>query len=77
MEQLRAQAPADGDVVMDWEFEGDESDEESKLRAETRKILELPELPFERDLRAGARPRRPLAGGLDRDGRVADAGAGA
>jgi aspartate-semialdehyde dehydrogenase len=30
---------------MDWEFEGDESDEESKLRAETRKILELPELP--------------------------------
>jgi aspartate-semialdehyde dehydrogenase len=46
MEQLRAQSPADGDVVMDWEFEGDDSDEESKLRAETRKILELPELPF-------------------------------
>jgi aspartate-semialdehyde dehydrogenase len=46
MEQLRAQAPTDGDVVMDWDFEGDESDEESKLRAETRKILELPELPF-------------------------------
>ncbi len=31
---------------MDWDFEGDESDEESKLRAETRKILELPDLPF-------------------------------
>jgi aspartate-semialdehyde dehydrogenase len=46
MEQLRAQAPSDGDVVMDWEFDGDDSDEESKLRAETRKILELPELPF-------------------------------
>ncbi len=46
MEALRAQAPADGDIVMDWEFEGDESDEESKLRAETRKILELPELPL-------------------------------
>ena len=46
MEQLRAQAPADGDIVMDWEFEGDDSDEESKLRAETRKILELPELPI-------------------------------
>ena len=29
---------------MDWAWEGDESDEESKLRAETRKILELPEL---------------------------------
>ncbi len=46
MEQLRAQAPADGDVVMDWELEGDESEEESKLRAETRKILVLPELPL-------------------------------
>jgi aspartate-semialdehyde dehydrogenase len=30
---------------MDWTFDGDESDEESKLRSETRKILELPELP--------------------------------
>jgi aspartate-semialdehyde dehydrogenase len=46
MDQLRSQAPAEGDVVMDWEFEGDESDEESKLRSETRKILELPDLPF-------------------------------
>ena len=31
---------------MDWSWEGDESDEEAKLRAETRKILELPELPM-------------------------------
>jgi len=46
MEELRAQAPAEGDVVMDWDFDGDDSDEESKLRAETRKILELPELPL-------------------------------
>jgi aspartate-semialdehyde dehydrogenase len=46
MDALRSQAPADGDVVMDWEFDGDDSDEESKLRAETRKILELPELPL-------------------------------
>ena len=46
MDRLRSQRPAEGNVVMDWEFEGDESDEESKLRAETRKILELPELPF-------------------------------
>jgi aspartate-semialdehyde dehydrogenase len=46
MDRLRSQPPAEGDVVMDWEFDGDESDEESKLRAETRKILELPELPF-------------------------------
>jgi len=30
---------------MDWSWEGDETDEESKLRAETRKIMELPDLP--------------------------------
>jgi aspartate-semialdehyde dehydrogenase len=46
MDRLRALPPAEGDVVMDWEFDGVESDEESKLRAETRKILELPDLPF-------------------------------
>jgi aspartate-semialdehyde dehydrogenase len=47
MDRLRAMAPAEGNVAMDdWEFEGDESDEELKLRAETRKILDLPELPF-------------------------------
>jgi aspartate-semialdehyde dehydrogenase len=31
---------------MDWEFDGVEFDEESKLRAETRKIMELPDLPI-------------------------------
>jgi len=46
MERLRAQQAADANVVMDWDFEGDESEEESKLRAETRKILELPDLPL-------------------------------
>jgi aspartate-semialdehyde dehydrogenase len=46
MDRLREQESADGNVVMDWDFEGDESDEESKLRAETRKILELPDLPL-------------------------------
>jgi aspartate-semialdehyde dehydrogenase len=47
MEALRAQEPAAGNVHMeDWTFEDDDSDEESKLRAETRKILELPDLPF-------------------------------
>jgi aspartate-semialdehyde dehydrogenase len=30
---------------MDWEFDGVEYDEEVKLREETRKILELPNLP--------------------------------
>jgi len=46
MKRLQEQTAADGDVVMDWDFDGEESDEESKLRAETRKILELPELPL-------------------------------
>jgi aspartate-semialdehyde dehydrogenase len=31
---------------MDWDFDGVEFDEEEKLREETRKILELPELPI-------------------------------
>jgi aspartate-semialdehyde dehydrogenase len=46
MEELRNHPPTEGNVDMDWELEGDEFDEESKLRAETRKILELPDLPF-------------------------------
>jgi aspartate-semialdehyde dehydrogenase len=46
MERLRAQVGAEGNVVGDWPLEGDEFDEEAKLRAEARKILELPELPF-------------------------------
>jgi aspartate-semialdehyde dehydrogenase len=46
MEQLRAMAPGDGDLAMDWSFDGEEFEEEAKLRAETRKILELPELPL-------------------------------
>jgi aspartate-semialdehyde dehydrogenase len=46
MDRLREQENAGGNVVMDWDFEGEESDEESKLRAETRKILELPDLPL-------------------------------
>jgi aspartate-semialdehyde dehydrogenase len=45
MERLRALAPAAGDLAMDWSFDGEEFDEEVKLREETRKILELPELP--------------------------------
>ncbi len=45
MEQLRDEPPAQHDLAMDWSWDGDETDEESKLRAETRKILELPELP--------------------------------
>jgi aspartate-semialdehyde dehydrogenase len=46
MKRLLDTAPADLSVTMDWPLEGDEFEEESKLRDETRKILELPDLPF-------------------------------
>jgi aspartate-semialdehyde dehydrogenase len=45
MEALRGQRAADADLAMDWDFDGVEFEEEAKLRAETRKILELPDLP--------------------------------
>jgi aspartate-semialdehyde dehydrogenase len=45
MERLRGEPPDSHDLRMDWDFDGEEFDEEAKLRAETRKILELPELP--------------------------------
>src|SRR6476620_7561775 len=46
MEELRATPSGDGNLAMDWDFDGEEFDEESKLREETRKILELPDLPI-------------------------------
>ena len=46
MEELRATPSGEGNLAMDWDFDGEEFDEESKLRDETRKILELPELPL-------------------------------
>ncbi len=47
IERLRAMEPMKADLAMDWELDGDEFSEEAKLRAETRKILELPELPLQ------------------------------
>jgi aspartate-semialdehyde dehydrogenase len=47
MDRLAHEAPAEHDLRMDWEFDGEEFDEESKLRAETRKIMELPDLPIQ------------------------------
>jgi aspartate-semialdehyde dehydrogenase len=46
MERLRSETPDQHDLRMDWDFDGVEFDEESKLRDETRKILELPDLPI-------------------------------
>lgn len=44
IERLRAVKPMEADLAMDWPLEGDEFDEEYKLREETRKILDLPGL---------------------------------
>ena len=46
MERLRAESPDEHDLRMDWDFNGVEFDEETKIREETRKILELPDLPI-------------------------------
>jgi aspartate-semialdehyde dehydrogenase len=47
IERLRAVKPMEADLALDWDLVGDEFDEEYKLRAETRKILGLPELPIQ------------------------------
>ena len=44
-ERLRGESPEHHDLRMDWPLEGVEFDEEVKIRTETRKILELPDLP--------------------------------
>lgn len=46
MERLRGEQVSEHDLRMDWSFDGVEFDEEAKIRAETRKILELPDLPI-------------------------------
>ena len=46
IEDLRGEGADDHLLRMDWEFDGTEFDEETKLREETRKILELPQLPI-------------------------------
>jgi aspartate-semialdehyde dehydrogenase len=46
MERLRTEPQEEHDLRMDWDFDGVEFDEETKLREETRKILELPDLPI-------------------------------
>ncbi|MFZ1879724.1 MAG: Asd/ArgC dimerization domain-containing protein [Gaiellaceae bacterium] len=47
MERLRTEPQGEHDLRMDWDFDGEEFDEEAKLRAETRKIMELPDLPVQ------------------------------
>ena len=47
MDRLANEDSSTHDLRMDWEFDGEEFDEESKLRAETQKIMELPDLPLQ------------------------------
>ena len=46
LQRLLDEPQAEHDLAMDWDYDGEEFEEESKLRDETRKILELPELPL-------------------------------
>jgi aspartate-semialdehyde dehydrogenase len=47
MEKLREQSVEEHDARGDWTFDGEEFEEETKIQEETRKILELPELPVQ------------------------------
>jgi aspartate-semialdehyde dehydrogenase len=46
METLRSEPVEEHNVGVDWSWEGDETEEESKIRAEAQKIMELPDLPI-------------------------------
>ena len=46
IERFRLERPDEHELQMDWAFDGVEFDEEVKLREETRKILDLPDLPI-------------------------------
>jgi aspartate-semialdehyde dehydrogenase len=47
MERLRNEPQEEHDLRMDWSFDGIEFEEEEKLRLETQKIMELPDLPIQ------------------------------
>ena len=47
IERLRAESVDEHDLRADWSFDGEEFEEETKMREELRKILELPELPMQ------------------------------
>jgi aspartate-semialdehyde dehydrogenase len=47
MERLRSEPQDEHDLRMDWSFDGVEFEEEEKLRLETQKIMELPDLPIQ------------------------------
>jgi aspartate-semialdehyde dehydrogenase len=46
LQQLLDEPQDEHDLSVDWEYDGEEFDEEMKIREEARKILELPGLPI-------------------------------
>jgi aspartate-semialdehyde dehydrogenase len=46
MEQLRSEPQDEHNLAMDWSWDGDETEEESKIRSEAQKILDLSQLPI-------------------------------
>ena len=46
MDALRREPVDEHNVGVDWSWDGDETEEESKIRAEAQKIMELPDLPI-------------------------------
>ena len=47
IDRLRGTAVDETDLAMDWDLDGDEFSEEAKIRAETCKIMSLPDLPLQ------------------------------
>jgi aspartate-semialdehyde dehydrogenase len=46
LQRFLAEDPTEHDLAMDWPYDGEDFEDEAKLREETRKIMELPELPI-------------------------------
>jgi aspartate-semialdehyde dehydrogenase len=46
LQRFLAESPSEHDLATDWPHDGEDFEDESKLREETRKIMELPELPI-------------------------------
>ena len=46
LQQLLDEPQSEHDLSVDWQHDGEEFDEEAKIREEARKILELPDLPL-------------------------------
>jgi aspartate-semialdehyde dehydrogenase len=45
LQRFLSEHPAEHDLAMDWDFDGEDFEDEAKLREETKKIMELPDLP--------------------------------